>query len=371
MASGGRGTIATTTVYADAGSYASFPGIIRSGDRVVVVFQLQKLDRLRAIEEHPHWQKVAEPMWAVSDDRGRTWRTETTAPTIGKVDDATQPTIPLADGGTVTLSFHSGLPKYAMIAHGVACGYRPYLPIHSSNIETLPINDVGPLGAFFPFGGIRVGQTLIASGYASIDKTDRTTVVFLKSTDDGRSWQYLSCIDNREAFAFSEADILAGPGDRLQVFMRVDCAHMPKEQWPADAEFGEHTYGYYLYRAESDDAGRTWSQPVRLPLWGHPPCVRRLASGRVVMVYGQRRKPYGILAAYSDDDGATWSAENVRQIYTFDPGGYDLGYPAITQYDDGSILCVFYGYSSKDAPDSKTPHGIFAVTFDEAWLTAR
>jgi hypothetical protein len=117
------------------------------------------------------------------------------------------------------------------------------------------------------------------------------------------------------------------------------------------------------------DGGLSWSEPIQLPLWGHPPCVKRLASGNILLVYGVRKKPFGIKAVLSRDNGKTWDLKTLKQIYTFDPGGYDLGYPVATEFPDGKILCTFYGYSTPEI-QGKVPHGIFATVFDEAWLSS-
>jgi hypothetical protein len=367
-----RGTKTDVVVYADPKVYASFPGIVRAEDKVVLVFQVQDLDALKAIPEHPHWQKVARPAWAVSADQGRSWAISPAPPRVGKILDATNPMAPLADGGAVTLSFHQDRPKYALIQRGFVAGYRPYLDLNIPGIEKHSFNDFGPFDNFHAFGLVRTPDGIVAGGYARVPReegAERTTALFLKSTDEGKTWKYLSYIPNPHPFGFSEPDLLAGPGNYLQVFLRVDWCYVPKEQWPSDAGAGEEVYGYYLYRAESQDGGRTWSEPVQLPLWGHPPCVKRLASGNVLLVFGHRRPPYGIRACLSRDNGKTWDLKTLKTVYTFDPGSYDLGYPVATQFPDGSILCAWYGYSTPDI-SGKEPHGIFAGVFDEDWLTA-
>ncbi len=361
-------------VFSSPDHYASFPQIFRTGKEIVLVFQVQELKALRAIEEHPHYQKVAKAGWAMSRDEGLTWEIMNTAPQVGKILDASYASIPLSDGGTATLSFHPERPKYALLRQG-PCGYRPYLSLDIQGVEKYPFNDFGPYDNFFPHGIVRVSDGIIASGYAgmpaSMAGTDwtKTTALFLKSTDEGKTWTYLSAMPNNNIFSFSEPDLLAGPGNLLQAFLRVDWAYVPKEKFPADAGAGEEVYGYYLYRSESRDGGQSWSEPVQLPLWGHPPCVKRLASGNILLVYGVRRKPFGIQAVLSRDNGKSWDLKTLKQIYTFDPGGYDLGYPVATEFPDGRILCAFYGYSTPEI-QGKMPHGIFVTMFDEGWLTS-
>jgi hypothetical protein len=366
-----RGTKKDIVVYAGPKVYASFPAIVRAEDKVVLVFYVQDLDALKAIPEHPHWQKVARPGWAVSTDQGLSWAISPTAPAVGKILDATNPAAPRTDGGLVTLSPHQGRPTYALIQRGSVAGWPPSLDLNIPGVEKYAVDDSGPFDNVGPHRLVRTSDGIIAAGYARVPQegTERTTVLFLKSTDEGKTWKYLSYIRNSHPFGFSEPDLLAGPGSYLQVFLRVDWACVPKEQWPADAGASEDVYGYYLYRAESHDGGITWSEPVQLPLWGHPPCAKRLASGNILLVFGHRRPPYGIRACLSRDNGKTWDLKTLKAVYTFDPGSYDLGYPVTTLFPDGSILCAWYGYSTLGIQD-KAPHGIFASVFDEEWLTA-
>ncbi len=372
------GTKLDVTVFADPDYYASFPQLYRmANDDVVIVWQTQELAALRAIPEHPHWQKVARPGWAISRDKGLTWQVLSDAPKVDRIVDATNPAAPLADGGAVNISFHQDCPKHALISRGFVPGYRPYLDKNIPGIEAFPISDFGPFDNFHPFGMIRMPDgSLLASGYAAMptDLADKPhtvmTTFFLKSTDEGRTWKYLSYVPNPNAFSFDEADLVAGPEkNHLQVYLRVDWVYVPEAERPADVHFDDKIYGYNLYRSESVDTGKTWSEPEKLPLWGHPPCVRRLASDNLLLVYGYRQPPYGIRACLSRDNGKTWDPKNEKIVHTFDPGGYDLGYPVATQLSDGTIVCTYYGYASPDAPDSKTPHGIFASIFDEKWLS--
>ncbi|NLX07427.1 MAG: exo-alpha-sialidase [Phycisphaerae bacterium] len=354
--------------------YASFPQLFRTDREVVLLFQVQELERLKAIPEHPHWQKVAQPRWAVSRDQGLSWDVTDRPPQVGRVLDATNPSCPLADGGTVTLSFDRNRPKVALIEHGTVGGYRPYQSTDLPGAEKHAFDNFGPYNEFCPFGVARTPDgAIIACGYATMPAElsgtawTKTNTLFLQSDDEGRTWRYLSDLPNPYPFGFSEADLVAGPGDYLQVYMRADWNYVPREQWPPEADTGEERYGYFLYRSESVDGGRTWSVPEQLPLWGHPPCVKRLRSGNLLLVWGHRQPPYGAVGCISSDNGKTWDPSKAKQLIGFDPGGYDLGYPVATQFPDGRILCACYGYSTNEIY-GKVPHGIFASTFDEQWL---
>ena len=62
-------------------------------------------------------------------------------------------------------------------------------------------------------------------------------------------------------------------------------------------------------------------------------------DGRIVIVFGRRRPPYGIGGVISDDLGETWSQEFVLRD---DGASGDCGYPVITELDDDRIFTAYY-----------------------------
>jgi len=92
-------------------------------------------------------------------------------------------------------------------------------------------------------------------------------------------------------------------------------------------------------QTESSDGGKTWSTPHEIGVWGLPSHLLKLRDGRILMVYGYRRPPFGNQARISEDEGQTWSAP----ITLSDDGiGGDLGYPSTVQLDDGTLATVWY-----------------------------
>ena len=55
--------------------------------------------------------------------------------------------------------------------------------------------------------------------------------------------------------------------------------------------------------------------------------------------HGHRRKPLGNQVRISEDHGRTWSE---AIIISGDGNSGDLGYPSTVQFEDGSLLTVWY-----------------------------
>ena len=98
---------------------------------------------------------------------------------------------------------------------------------------------------------------------------------------------------------------------------------------------------WWLEAFVSPDDGRSWYMldDPRIDNSGNPATLTRLGDGRIAMVYGWRRAPYGIRARISSDDGQTWSAEIILR----DNGkSWDLGYPRTVQRADGNLVTAYY-----------------------------
>ncbi len=89
----------------------------------------------------------------------------------------------------------------------------------------------------------------------------------------------------------------------------------------------------------SRDAGKTWSEPAAIGVWGLPSHLLRMRDGRLLMSYGYRRNPFGNLVRVSNDHGATWSEP---LTISSDGVGGDLGYPSTVQLSDDRLLTVWY-----------------------------
>ncbi len=347
----------------------------------MVSYTNQLLDKLRAIDVHAHYQPVAELWYARSDDGGRSWSGTQTLPDIGPVEHATRgghgANHALGDGSVLTLvhGYEPGTTTPATLMGNV---YEGSTPVG----KPFELTNLGPFDTFFPFEIARLddGSLLLAGNHGGTGEGDgvrewKSTAVnpnapvFLRGTPDGREWSYRSLIPNGNPFDFTESSILDTGDGRVVCILRTDWVGQPMDELPAEVN-GNGTkrdgYGYFMYQSESLDHGATWSQPVQLPVWGHPPYCLKLHSGNVLMVYGHRRPPLEVRAILSTDACRTWDMSTLTTLHRFDAGG-DMGYPVCTQLPGGEVFCVFYGHST-DAVSEPTPRAIFGTLFTEDYL---
>jgi len=155
---------------------------------------------------------------------------------------------------------------------------------------------------------------------------EKTWVGVCESTDDGQSWERLAQIPTRKGDDpkdYHELHAVEATNGNLIVHIRN---HNPKNNRET-------------LQTESTDAGKSWSEPHAIGVWGLPSHLMRLNDGRLLMSYGHRRKPYGNQARVSDDHGKNWSEP---LIVSGDGAGGDLGYPTTVQLDDDSLVTVWY-----------------------------
>ena len=179
----------------------------------------------------------------------------------------------------------------------------------------------GPDGKVLnPYGDILIDQDgdLLAAVYG--DPKAVGTLVF-RSRDQGRTWT--NPVRISQTIATNETALF----------------HLGNGKWLAAAR-GEGTDLF-----ASEDHGLTWThRPIGPDPQGrlaganqHPAHLLRLASGTLVLTYGNRTKQSGVDARFSQDEGQTWSTP-VRVV---DCGG-DLGYPCSVQRADGQVVTAYY-----------------------------
>lgn len=147
-----------------------------------------------------------------------------------------------------------------------------------------------------------------------------------ESNDDGLTWRWLADIPARkgdDSRQYHEPHVVETNDGRLVVHIRNH----------NKANLSE------TLQTESDDGGRTWSEPHSIGVWGLPSHLLKLRSGHLLMSYGYRRKPYGNQARVSVDGGSKWSEPLTLSA---DGIGSDLGYPSTVELPDGTLLTVWY-----------------------------
>ncbi|NQT92640.1 MAG: exo-alpha-sialidase [Lentisphaerae bacterium] len=364
----GSGEKVVLRVYGSPDDYASFPRLVRTANgRVILPFHVQPVPilrgwRLRDWHWHPHGQQFSTRCWAISDDRGATWRITREEPAIEDI-------------------------VYAA---------RSPLALAGPEAEAHLARDIGDRNAFYVFDYTRCGDdSLLAAGRpvpgsvlagaygpppgadVPTEKAhDHTTCLFARSTDGGETWEPLSHMVNSHRWSYTEPSLYVRRDGSIVCMIRSEWRETEPEKIEPEAgnkhdaarDGREPGYGWYFHQSESTDDGLTWSDPVRTPVWGHPANLIRLQSGNVLMVYGHRRHPWTVRAILSRDDARTWDMDSMRVLHTFDPGLTDFGYPVATQFANGTILCVFYGYATEEVDPWGTPHAVYAALFDEEWL---
>jgi hypothetical protein len=193
-----------------------------------------------------------------------------------------------------------------------------------------------------PFRFPNLGTEGIAARTDYIVEDSRTCLVFLtagksnqkegrplcaRTTDGGKTWQLQGWIAPQQpGYAIMPATVrLSGEGLLSAVRYREPNNGL---SW-IDA-----------YR--SLDNGKTWSflnRPVPDTGEGNPASLIRLHDGRLCLVWGQRKNPFGIRAKLSADEGKTWSRDYVLRA---DGQSRDVGYPRTVQRPDGKVVTVYY-----------------------------
>ena len=173
------------------------------------------------------------------------------------------------------------------------------------------------------------GPIQLASGrliYAGKELwTGSKRVGLSESTDDGKTWQWLSEIPARD-------------GDRSSDYHELHAVEMPDRRIIVQIRNHNAKNSRETLQCESTDGGWTWTKPRSIGVWGLPSHLLRLSDGRVLMTYGYRKPPFGNQIRISED-GRKWSAP---MTISDDGASGDLGYPSTVRLIDGTFVTVWY-----------------------------
>lgn len=266
--------------------------------------------------------------WA-STDQGKTWTLSGTPAAHDPNTCRMNLAAGLARNGDL-LVLCSGWDKHDMKALRHTRILKPLVSRSSDGGRTWQVSREFPkeenMSEFIPFGDIIQAQdgSLCVTAYAQTPGSKGFTYhsYFLRSVDDGRTWE--------------RAAIIAKEHNETALIQ------LPDGTWLAAARCGPMD----LYA--SGDNGKTWELGLSTASSQHPGHFLRLSEGRVVLTHGDRRAGVeGVGARISSDDGRTWSPVSMplaRALHR------DCGYPSSIQLPDGRVLTAFYAKQTETHP---------------------
>jgi len=177
-----------------------------------------------------------------------------------------------------------------------------------------------------------------------------------QTTDGGKSFQFLSWMaEPNEVHAVMPSTVRADERHLISAMRRRHDKPFPNR--PPKQQNWIDVY-------ESRDNGQSWTFLNKVADTdlgkrnGNPPCLIKLADGRLCVTYGYRSVPYGIRARISADNGKTWDEEiHLRD----DARSWDIGYTRSVQRTDGKIVTIYY-YTR----DDRVEQHIAATIWDPA-----
>jgi|GEM_PF-4523986 len=165
-----------------------------------------------------------------------------------------------------------------------------------------------------------------------------------RSWDGGTTWQDFSDIATdpapyRQGKNYNETSVIALDETTLLAVLRVDVTFITDDD---DATFMSEGGAGELEWTMSHDAGFTWDAPKGTGIYGQPAHVLRLRDGSFLVTYGYRRSPYGVRAVHAQFSPQQGFYDHTEYIIRDDGTGWDVGYPASIQRQDGSLYTIYY-----------------------------
>lgn len=197
------------------------------------------------------------------------------------------------------------------------------------------------------------GTVICAFALRRSEEEQHMNKVVAVLTRDGRTAQVFEVMGGEPGYHFTEETLVhvTGKGE-IWMLTRVQDTY---------SERGNHN----LWQAVSGDGGRSWTSGPTLINIGRSPAsgLVQLDDGRLLLVAGHRRPPYGIHALVSEDEGITWH-HNHRIALRQDGHGFDLGYARAVKLSDGSVVTVYYYSTAEEVvTEGITTRSIIATSF--------
>ncbi|MCA9040851.1 MAG: exo-alpha-sialidase [Planctomycetaceae bacterium] len=184
----------------------------------------------------------------------------------------------------------------------------------------------------------------VSYGWRLYDGVPRYAPLFLRSTDEGRTWELqgeIKFVSNPQIDphaetrdGFTEPDYQFMPDGSIICIMRTSDGN---------------GHGPTLLTRSTDEA-KTWSAPVGYGKFGKTPQLLTLKNGVTLATYGQSGGPgYFMIRATDDPAGLNWTTSLKMKVSKPQPNAWDTcGHTEIVPLDDHSALMV---YSDFNIPD--------------------
>jgi hypothetical protein len=302
---------------------STFIDVVKGGGYFPVLIKLDNGEIGAAVRGGaPHVGPGGRLDWVRSNDGGRTWTRTLLADS--EMDDR-NPAVGQLRDGTLVVSY--------TIDRSYRTDGKRVMPLHRDSIWTVHSKDRGrswsaprksPVAVAHgasPYGRmVQVADgTLLMNVYHERGaKLEHETSYVYRSRDGGITWGDETMIADH----FNETSLTLLPDGRLLAAAR---SHL----------------GQYLSTTTSSDYGRTWSAPKRITRdREHPADVIVLGDGRLLLVHGERNRPFGVRALLSRNLGLDWGPETI--ILAADSHNTDTGYPSSVEIGSGTIVTLYY-----------------------------
>lgn len=285
------------------GHYLSFPDTALTRDgRLLCAYQ--QSDR--------HVARRRALLLAESRDLGRTWA----PPRVLNPSAGHCPRLTVLDHGEVLLLDDVSRSLYRSLDHGATFAGHP-----ASGFEHGLPDRIIHLGGerFFSTGHMHRGthpQPLIRQA-----PTEQMAYV---SDNRGISWTPLSILAAERNLALCEASVARLPDGRLLALLRENSGVFEP-----------------LYRVESADEGRTWSDPAPTPLLGHRPTLGLARDGRLLVTFRN---------VGPDGGTAAWLG-SLDELDDFTPHGLARSPDNPRLTDRGLAIATRQGFPTRQRPE--------------------